>query len=175
MGEGVLWWDARANHGMGHGVSGGVGIKAAVELVALIDERDQPTWVGPGAGRWGWRAKQLTASMADSQRMIVCRGTAGTEKKPRFFWEPGAMPRQERSSAKFGADRGVARSGYFSFQGVGVSGFPRSGEKKRGDYAGEVSTSFQSCCEGRRRFMVGCRAIMAWALESPVGSASKPQ
>ena len=43
------------------------------------------------------------------------------------------------------------------------------------DYNGAVSTSFQSWCEGRRRFMVGCRAIMLWAMESPVGSASKPQ
>ena len=42
-------------------------------------------------------------------------------------------------------------------------------------YARALSTSFQSCREGRRRLTPGCRAIIARAMLSPTGSASKPQ
>src|SRR5437773_12318091 len=40
-------------------------------------------------------------------------------------------------------------------------------------YARALSTSFQSCREGRRRLTPGCRAIIARAMLSPTGSASK--
>src|SRR5271165_1545655 len=67
---------------------------------------------------WGYRAKQLRASIADSQRIIGLEAFrelgerwTGTAKKPKSFWEPAAKPRQERAVVP----RSSAPTGRFSF------------------------------------------------------------
>ena len=39
-----------SDHCAGHVVAGGISIKAAVDLAALVQQRFEPTWVGAGAG-----------------------------------------------------------------------------------------------------------------------------
>ena len=100
------------DHGASHVVTGRVRIEAAVNLATLIQQGSKPVRVGAGTAverhrHPGWRAKQLMASIADSQRTTVGREWAGMEKQPRFFWEPGAKPCQDcpvvpRSSAPTG-------------------------------------------------------------------------
>jgi len=51
------------------------------------------------------------ASMADSQMTTVGVGDARMEKKPKFFREPGAMPRHERPVVP----RSSAPTGVLSF------------------------------------------------------------
>jgi hypothetical protein len=38
------------DHGLGHVLADGIGVKAAVEGMPLADERSQPAWIGSGAG-----------------------------------------------------------------------------------------------------------------------------
>ena len=40
----------QSDHGVGHVVAGGIGIKAAIDLSWLFQQGVEPSWVGPGAG-----------------------------------------------------------------------------------------------------------------------------
>ena len=40
----------QSDHCVGHGGTGGIGIKATVDLTTLVQQRLQPAWVGPGPG-----------------------------------------------------------------------------------------------------------------------------
>ena len=35
-------------YALGHGAASGIGVKAAVDGLALLDERSQPVWIGSG-------------------------------------------------------------------------------------------------------------------------------
>ena len=40
----------KLDHGMGHGLTGGIGVKAAVDFQVLFKEWSQPSGIWPGAG-----------------------------------------------------------------------------------------------------------------------------
>src|SRR3982074_2648339 len=111
-------------HGMGHGVSGGVGIKAAVEFVALIDERGQPAWVGPGAGGGDATEVGMEGKATDriDGRLTEGDGLQRSSGDREVTWSyavPGAMGGSAKlgvegmfffpSSGSFGLFRGVVR------------------------------------------------------------------
>ena len=40
----------KSDHSFGHGVTGGIGVKATVDLLSLTDEGRKPAWIGSGTG-----------------------------------------------------------------------------------------------------------------------------
>jgi len=40
----------KSDHGFGHGVTGGIGVKAATDLIALLNEGREPAGIGSGTG-----------------------------------------------------------------------------------------------------------------------------
>ena len=113
----------QSDHGGGHGVAGGVGIEAAVDLASLVQQRREPARVGPGAGGReaavvGMEGKATDGidgrfakdNRAGGIRRFDERGM-GMAKQPRSFREPGAKPRQGRAVVP----RSSAPTGRFSF------------------------------------------------------------
>jgi hypothetical protein len=64
-------------HALGHGITGGIGVKAAIDRQASGDQRCQPRWVRPGAGGGkaavigmkGMATKGVDSGLAENDRV----------------------------------------------------------------------------------------------------------
>ena len=101
------------DHGAGHGVAGRVGVKAAVNVDVLGEQRGEPARVGTSAS--GRKAPMLgmkgVATDGVDGRLAKDDGGSGNaggrngEDAPIFLGTPGhPAPRVNRGSAQFGAD-----------------------------------------------------------------------
>ena len=103
-----------SDHGTSHGISGGVGIEAAVDLATLADKLREPERVLPGAG-----GRDATVLGMDGK---AAEGVDGGLTEDDFFDLGGgdgevaevfsgaghqAMPGLPTGSPKLGADRGI--------------------------------------------------------------------
>ena len=113
----------QGDHGIGHLVASGIGIKATIDLSGLSQQGFEPSWVGPGAG--GGEATGLGMEGKATEGInggftkddwlaanpVAGRGSAGTAKQPRSFCDPGAKPCHGRAVVP----RSSAPTGSLSF------------------------------------------------------------
>jgi hypothetical protein len=64
------------HHGLCHGISGGIGVKAAPNGQPLLDECRKPSGVGPGAGGGDASAVRIEGKAADGRGMLRSRWMA---------------------------------------------------------------------------------------------------
>jgi hypothetical protein len=69
-------------HALSHGVTGGIGVKAAIDGEALRDQGRKPRWVWSGASGgktavvWiaGMATEGVDGGLAEDDRVVGCRG-----------------------------------------------------------------------------------------------------
>src|SRR5258708_5241350 len=99
-------------HALSHGLTGGIGVKAAVDGQALGDQRCKPRWVRPGAGGGkatvirmkGMATECVDSRLAENDRVAGWRGH-GEEAVVFAGTGSHAAPAQRRNAAQLGADR----------------------------------------------------------------------
>ena len=107
----------QSDHRGGHGVAGGVGVEAAVDLGSVGDKKREPGRVGSGAGGGDAPAVRMESAAADG----VDDGLAKDNDRCRFRGDGEeaqvlsragrhAAPRAPGGSAQFSADGGIVVS-----------------------------------------------------------------
>jgi len=137
----------KSDHGLGHGLAGGIEIEAAPEAATLVKEVRQPSGVGSGAS--GGEAtvvgmKEVAAEGVDGRFAEDDVGTRSGRKGEEAEIFTGARshaaPRNGTGAAQFGADRlavGVAQQeeGVGFGIGVEVTGASQGLDQRKGQGA----------------------------------------
>ena len=105
------------DHGAGHGLPGGVGVKAAVELAALGQQRAKPAGVGPNTGGGEATVLGMEGEAADGVDGRLTQndgrqGGGGNGEEAQVLLGTGghSAPTVVSGPAEFGADRSVILS-----------------------------------------------------------------
>lgn len=147
------------DHGLRHGLAGGVGVEPAADGVALCQEWTQPAGIGPGTGRGNARelrmedaaAKGVDGRFTQDDGALVCIGSGGRKRN----WGNGKEaqillgawghppPGLSRGAPDFGADRSVVLSPQHE-DGIGaVIGVKGAALKERINQAGRQPALFE--------------------------------
>ena len=101
----------KRDHGIGHIVAGGVGVKATVNFTSLGDDGWEPNWIGPGSGGGetmmvGMKNKATDGVNGRLAEDDGLKGMSGDGKEAVIFAGAGshAAPATGGGSPKLGAD-----------------------------------------------------------------------
>ena len=135
------------DHGASHVVSGGIGVKAAVDLLSLTDEGREPAWIGSGAG--GRDAPMLgmkrlatngiNGRLAENDGWLL-GGRKGEEAEVFLGTRRHAAPGERRGATQLGPDGPALRvaqqeNGVGSRVGVEASGLDEGSDEAEGEAA----------------------------------------